>query len=72
LSKEEAADFLNTLDDEFCYYLDLFTHRYIYGIDTIGLLIESRTGEILSEQSVRRVINARRKIRPPNGGGPPL
>ncbi|KAI6175956.1 hypothetical protein M3Y97_00746800 [Aphelenchoides bicaudatus] len=68
LTKEEATDFLTTLDSDLCYYLDLFTHRHIYGIDTIGLLVESQTGEILSEQSVRRLINARRKACPPKGG----
>jgi hypothetical protein len=66
LTKDEALDFLGALDEDFCYYLDLFTHRHIYGIATVGLLIEAKTGEVLTEQAVRRVINARRKTNPPN------
>jgi hypothetical protein len=59
---------LSALDEDFCFYLDLFTHRHIYGIATVGLLIEAKTGEVLSEKSVKRIISARRKTNPPNAG----
>ncbi|KAI6171493.1 hypothetical protein M3Y99_02002300 [Aphelenchoides fujianensis] len=65
LSAEEANAFLDSLGDDVCYLLDLFTHNHIYGVETVGLLIEAHTGQVLTEKSVRRLLYARRRIRPP-------
>ncbi|KAI6186938.1 hypothetical protein M3Y98_00187700 [Aphelenchoides besseyi] len=65
LTADEAVDFLNQLDENFCYFLDLYTHQHIYGVETVGLLIEAHTGEILTEKSVRRILYARRRAHPP-------
>lgn len=66
MNSEEAAAFVHSLDADTSYYIDLFTHRNVYGLETVGLMIAAMTGKVLDDKALRRVVLARRKVRPPD------
>ena len=68
MTREEATKFVEELSEETCWYLDLFTHRHIFGLETMCLVLAGQTSKILSDKALRRVLLSRRKIRIPEHG----
>lgn len=54
-------------DPDLVYILDLYNHREIYGLATIGLLVEAKFKfeEIFSIIDVEKLLKKRRKGNPP-------
>ncbi|CAD5226878.1 unnamed protein product [Bursaphelenchus xylophilus] len=65
LTDEEIADFVGSLSQESAYFLDLFNHQVISGLNTVGIIVGSQSGLTFTTSTVQKILDERRKINPP-------